>query len=220
MKTAIVIPARLDSTRLPRKMMCDVGGKTLIRHVYDQCVESGYDVFVVTDSEKIANEVSNAFIVREAKNGTERIAQIVDKIPQYRAIINVQGDMAKVPIEDLHKLPKLLERYHVSTLKHPMSEIQRSDPNTVKIISTNHTAHWFCRAALNYGDWHYGVYGLHPGLLKSYVNTMTVHPEEDLESLEQLRWLQNGYTMGVDWAGLAAEINTMEDLNIYKQSIK
>lgn len=216
MNTAIVIPARLASTRFPRKMLCDVGGKTLIRHVYDQCCESGYDVYVVTDSEEIADQVPNVFMIAEADNGTERIAKMVDQIPQYRAIINVQGDMVRVPVEDLPKLVRLLEKYHVATLKHPMAEEQRQDPNTVKVISTGHQAHWFCRAPLKYGDWHYGIYGYHPTLLKTYP-TMVKHKEEDLESLEQLRWLQNGYTIGVDFAGKAAEINTPEDLAAFKQ---
>ena len=218
MNTAIVIPARLASTRFPRKMLCDVGGKTLIRQVYDQCCESGYDVYVVTDSEEIADQVPRAFMIAEADNGTERIAKIVDEIPQYRAIINVQGDMVRVPVEDLPKLVRLLEKYHVATLKHPMDEDQRQDPNTVKVISTNHQAHWFCRAPLKYGDWHYGIYGYHPTLLKTYPK-LTKHKEEDLESLEQLRWLQNGYTIGVDFAGKAAEINTPEDLELFKNSL-
>ena len=217
MKTAIVIPARIASTRFPNKMLCDVGGKTLIRHVYDQCIESGYDVYVVTDSNDIAAQVENAFIVPEADNGTERIAQIVDKIPQYRAIINVQGDMVKVPVEDLHKLVKLLSNYHVATLKHPMTDEQQQDPNTVKVISSGHLAHWFCRAPLKYGDWHYGIYGYHPNLLQSYP-TLSKHKEENFESLEQLRWLQNGYTIGVDYAGKAAEINTPEDLESFKNN--
>ena len=198
-------------------MLCDVGGSTLIRRVYDQCCESGYDVYVATDSEEIANEVPRAFIVDEADNGTERIAQVVDKIPEYRAIINVQGDMVKVPVEDLPKLVRLLENYHVSTLKHPMTDLQRSDPNTVKVISSGHLAHWFCRAPLQYGDWHYGIYGYHPTLLKTYLG-LEKRREEYTESLEQLRWLQHGYSIGVDNAGHAAEINTPEDLAVYKNS--
>ena len=217
MNTAIVIPARLASSRFPNKMLCDVGGKTLIRHVYDQCLTTGYDVYVATDSEEIASQVENAIIVPDAENGTERIAFMVDQIPQYKAIINVQGDMVRVPVADLPKLTKLLEKYHVATLKHPMKAEQQLDPNTVKIISTSHQAHWFCRAALPYGDWHYGIYGYHPALLKHYP-TMIKHPEEDIESLEQLRWLQNGYTIGVAEASLAAEINTPEDLENYLNS--
>ena len=219
MKTAIVIPARLASTRLPNKMLCDVGGSTLIRHVYDQCCESGYDVYVATDCEEIANQVPRAFMVAEADNGTERIAKIVDEIPEYRAIINVQGDMVRVPVEDLPKLVRLLENYHVSTLKHPMTDFQRSDPNTVKVISTGHRAHWFCRAPLQYGDWHYGIYAYHPTLLKTYLG-LEKHREENSESLEQLRWLQHGYLIGVDSAGYAAEINTPEDLDVYKKTAK
>lgn len=213
MKTAIVIPARLASTRFPNKMLCDVGGQTLIRRVYEQCLKTGLDVYVATDSEDIAAEVSNAIMVYDSENGTARIAGAVDKMPYYDAIINVQGDMVTVPVDDVVKLPKLLDIYDVATLKHPMMDRQRHDPNTVKVISSGDEAHWFCRAPLKYGDWHYGIYAYRIGALRKYLS-LTVYPEENIESLEQLRWIQNGYTIGIIGAGHAAEINTPEDLEL------
>ena len=75
MSTAIVIPARLDSTRFPNKMLCDVGGMTLIRRVYEQCLQTGLDVYVATDSPEIAAEVDNAILVYDCENGTARIAK-------------------------------------------------------------------------------------------------------------------------------------------------
>ena len=218
MKTAIVIPARLASTRFPEKMLAKIKGKTLIRTVYDQCVETGFDVYVVTDSEKIAAEVPTAFIVDEAENGTTRIAKMVDKIPHYQCIINVQGDMVKVPVDSVKKLPGLLKKYDVATLKHPMAQEQQCDPNTVKVISTGQKAHLFCRSALNYGDWHYGIYAYHPHLLKKYPD-LVKHKEENIESLEQLRWLQNGYSIGVCESESAAEINTETDLTTYLENL-
>ena len=216
MKTAIVIPARLASTRFPNKMLCDVGGQTLIRRVYEQCLSTGFDVYVATDSEDIAAEVSNALLVYDSENGTARIAKAIDQMSHYDAIINVQGDMVKVPVEDVKKLPSLLNIYDVATLKHPMADGQRHDPNTVKVISSGTEAHWFCRAPLKYGDWHYGIYAYRMDALKKY-QTLTVYPEENIESLEQLRWIQNGYTIGIIDAGVAAEINTPEDLELFKK---
>ncbi len=215
MKTAVVIPARLDSTRFPNKMLCDVGGQTLIRRVYEQCLKTGFDVYVATDSQEIADQVDKAVFAYDCENGTARIAKAYKQMPYYDYIINVQGDMVVVPVEDVIKLPNLLEDYSVATLKHPMQPEQQNDPNTVKVISNNGEAHWFCRAPLKYGDWHYGIYAYRSLTLKCY-NSLTVYPEETIESLEQLRWIQNGYTIGVADAGYAAEINTPNDLESFK----
>jgi 3-deoxy-manno-octulosonate cytidylyltransferase (CMP-KDO synthetase) len=219
MKTAIVIPARLDSTRFPNKMLCDVGGQTLIRRVYEQCLTTGFDVYVATDSQEIADQVDNAVFAYDCENGTARIAEAYKQMPHYDCIINVQGDMVVVPIEDVLKLPDLLDMHDVATLKHPMLLWQQQhDPNTVKVISSNGEAHWFCRAPLKYGDWHYGIYAYRTSALKRY-RELTVYPEESIESLEQLRWIQNGYTIGIIDAGYAAEINTPADLKIFKKQI-
>jgi 3-deoxy-manno-octulosonate cytidylyltransferase (CMP-KDO synthetase) len=216
MKTAIVIPARLDSSRFPNKMLCDVGGQTLIRRVYEQCLTTRFDVYVATDSQEIADQVDNAIFAYDCENGTARITEAYKQMPQYDCIINVQGDMVIVPVEDVLKLPALLDMHDVATLKHPMKLEQQNDPNTVKVISSGGEAHWFCRAPLKYGDWHYGIYAYRTPALKCYRN-LTVYPEESIESLEQLRWIQNGYTIGITDAGHAAEINTPEDLESFKK---
>jgi 3-deoxy-manno-octulosonate cytidylyltransferase (CMP-KDO synthetase) len=215
MKTAVVIPARLDSSRFPNKMLCDVGGQTLIRRVYEQCLKTGFDVYVATDSKDIADQVDNAIFAYDCENGTARIAEAYKQMPHYDYVINVQGDMVVVPVDDVIRLPELLDINDVATLKHPMSLDQQLDPNTVKVISSNNEAHWFCRAKLNYGDWHYGIYAYRTSALKHYRN-LTVYPEETIESLEQLRWIQNGYTIGITEAGYAAEINTPADLESFK----
>jgi 3-deoxy-manno-octulosonate cytidylyltransferase (CMP-KDO synthetase) len=216
MKTAVVIPARLDSSRFPNKMLCDVGGQTLIRRVYEQCLKTGFDVYVATDSKEIADQVGNAIFAYDCENGTARIAEAYKQMPYYDYIINVQGDMVVVPVEDVLKLPDLLDMHDVATLKHPMQPDQQHDANTVKVISSNGEAHWFCRAPLKYGDWHYGIYAYRTPALKRY-RELTVYPEESIESLEQLRWIQNGYTIGITDAGVAAEINTPEDLESFKK---
>jgi len=216
MKTAVVIPARLDSSRFPNKMLCDVGGQTLIRRVYEQCLKTGFDVYVATDSQDIADQVDNAVFAYDCENGTARIAEAYKQMPHYDCIINVQGDMVIVPVEDVLKLPALLDMHDVATLKHPMQLDQQHDPNTVKVISSNGEAHWFCRAPLKYGDWHYGIYAYRTPALKCY-RSLTVYPEESIESLEQLRWIQNGYTIGIADAGYAAEINTPQDLESFKK---
>jgi 3-deoxy-manno-octulosonate cytidylyltransferase (CMP-KDO synthetase) len=91
MKTAVVIPARLDSSRFPNKMLCDVGGQTLIRRVYEQCLQTGFDVYVATDSKEIADQVDNAIFAYDCENGTARIAEAYKQMPHYDCIINVQA---------------------------------------------------------------------------------------------------------------------------------
>jgi len=92
-----------------------------------------------------------------------------------------------------------------------MTAEQQYDPNTVKVISSGDEAHWFCRAPLKYGDWHYGIYAYRTPALKCY-RDLKVYLEESIESLEQLLWIQNGYNIGITEAGYAAEINTPDDL--------
>jgi 3-deoxy-manno-octulosonate cytidylyltransferase (CMP-KDO synthetase) len=179
-------------------------------------LKTGFDVYVATDSKEIADQVDNAIFAYDCENGTARIAEAYKQMPHYDCIINVQGDMVVVPVEDVLKLPALLDMHDVATLKHPMQLDQQHDPNTVKVISSNGEAHWFCRAPLKYGDWHYGIYAYRTPALKCY-RSLTVYPEESIESLEQLRWIQNGYTIGITDAGVAAEINTPEDLESFKK---
>ena len=108
MNIAIVIPARLNSTRLKEKMLIEFDGIPLIRLVFDKCRTMGYDCFVVTDSKKIAQHISRESVIMsdEAENGTARIASVLNKLEQYDIIINVQGDMLDITVETLRPLLK------------------------------------------------------------------------------------------------------------------
>ena len=93
-----------------------------------------------------------------------------------------------------------------------MSEDERSNPHNVKVIHNGKIARWFGRGFTGYGDWHLGVYGYTRQSLLDYMH-LRVYNEENVEKLEQLRWLQNNYEVGVtqvEFNGL--EINTPEDL--------
>ena len=102
-KTAILIPARYDSTRFPGKPLCDLGGKTLIHRVYEKCAATGLPTYVLTDHKKIVKEVAGfggeaILSGPHAKNGTERCRNALGNpaISQYDNLINVQGDMPDV----------------------------------------------------------------------------------------------------------------------------
>ena len=107
-KIAIVIPARLNSTRVKEKMLIEFDGEPLIRLVFDKCRLMGYDTYVITDSKKTAKPItiSNAIMTGEAENGTARIASVLDKLSKYDVIINVQGDMLDINVDTLRPLIK------------------------------------------------------------------------------------------------------------------
>lgn len=221
MTTAILIPARLNSSRFPRKMLAELNGYPLIKHVYDRCWNAGYDTYVLTDSQEIADILpSNRVIMTspDHENGTSRCMEVIDEVLQYDRYINVQGDMPDITPEILLKVELELQKSDVSTAYTPMDFNLRSDPNCVKMIHSRGRAHWFCRASLPYGDRHIGVYGYNREV-KSMYTTSTKFLEETIEQLEQLRWIQNGIKIGVvevEFNGI--EINTPEDLNLWEKT--
>ena len=214
MTTAILIPARFSSSRFPAKMLAGLNGVPLVRHVYDKCKATGLDTYVLTDERRIAHQIpySDVIFTNDAENGTDRCMQVIDRDLQYDRYINVQGDMPDITTEIIRAVESQLQHSDVSTAYTTMDFNLRNDPNTVKMIHTRGRAHWFCRASLMYGDHHLGVYGYNREAKVMYKNS-TKFLEEDIENLEQLRWIQNGIKVGVvevDFNGI--EINTPEDL--------
>ena len=217
MTTAILIPARLNSSRFPEKMLAMLNEKPLIRYVYDKCAATGIDTYVLTDSKKIASIVPNAILTDDAANGTERCMQVIDDSLQYDRYINVQGDMPDITEDIIRSVEEVLKTHaDVATAYTLMNDDDRSNPNSVKLIHSRGRAHWFCRSSLLYGDHHLGVYGYNREAKIMYTSS-TKFPEEDLEQLEQLRWIQNGVKIGlaeVEFNGI--EINTLEDLELWQ----
>jgi len=215
MRTAVVIPARLESTRFPEKMLAKVTKEhSLIQRVHHWCCcfHDKEDVYVATDSKKIASLFPGKAIMtsQDCVNGTDRVAEAAREL-DYDNFINVQGDMVDVP----HVFDMLIGRllnYDVATVYTHMNDKQRQDPNSVKLVHNLMTAQWFARGITGYGDWHLGIYAYKKSALMAY-NHLTVYEPEMAESLEQLRWLQNGYQIGVvHTSDPCAEINTKEDL--------
>lgn len=215
MTTAILIPARYNSSRFPGKMMAKLNGVPLIEHVYNKCVATGLDTYVLTDHQDIYNHMggNKCLWTTEAENGTERCMQVIDEVLQYDRYVNVQGDMPDITADIILAVEdELKKNSDVATAYTPMDFNLRNDPNTVKMIHSRGRAHWFLRASLMYGDHHLGVYGYNREA-KAMYNISTKFPEEDIEKLEQLRWIQNGIKIGVvevEFDGI--EINTPEDL--------
>jgi len=222
--TAILIPARYNSSRFPGKPLCDLGGKPMIQVVHDHCKESIYDVYVLTDDSEIAGCVKsfggNVLIDTNVYgNGTERCAGAIESsiFNNYDRFVNVQGDMPDVTTEMIEKTIWHLKNYSVTTMCAMMPKEQQNDPNTVKLVRAADKCLWFGRGMTGYGDWHLGIYGYKRNALEMYPG-LTGTREERIEGLEQLRWLKNGWDIGVfpcEFNGV--EINTPEDVKKWNE---
>lgn len=215
--SAILIPARYNSTRFPGKPLALLDGVPMIKRVYDACIASNLPTYVLTDNQDIYNVIGTNCLLdhRDYKNGTERCAGAVAKfdiLDQYKNFINVQGDMPDVTLEMIEKAEWHLKNYSVTTVFTQMQEDKQNDPNSVKMVRSGDQALWFGRGMTGYGDWHLGVYGYKRNALQMYP-TLQVEQEEKIEQLEQLRWLKSGWNIGclsVQYNGV--EINSPEDV--------
>lgn len=221
--TAILIPARYGSSRFSGKPLTDLGGISMIKRVVTESKKSGYPVYVLTDDQRVANEVNNNTTVvidnYGYENGTERCsgAAGLDFLRKYDQFINVQGDMPDVNTDMIDAAVWGLEESEVSTVYTDMSEQEQNNPNSVKLIRCGTNALWFGRGITGYGDWHLGVYGYKRSALSNYIN-FSSSKEEQVERLEQIRWLMNNIRIScvkVKWDGI--EINTPEDAVIWNQ---
>ena len=216
--SAILIPARYNSTRFPGKPLALLDGVPMIKRVYDACIASKIPTYVLTDDQTIYNVIGGNCLLdhREYENGTERCAGAIAKfdiLDQYKNFINVQGDMPDVTLEMIEKAQWHLQHYPVTTVFTQMQEDKQNDPNSVKMVRAGDQALWFGRGMTGYGDWHLGVYGYKRNALEIYP-TLQVEREEEVEKLEQLRWLKNGWQVGclsVQYNGV--EINSPEDVD-------
>ena len=223
-KTAILIPARYASTRFPGKPLVELDGVPMIKRVYDACIASNLPTYVLTDDRRIANLIPDRHFwideQDEYSNGTERCAGAVKYCPQlkqYDKFINVQGDMPDATTDMVDKCISSLQHYPVSTVFTKMPEEKQNDPNSVKMVRAGDSALWFGRGMTGYGEWHLGVYGYKRNALEMYPN-LIVEREEEIEQLEQLRWLKNGWQIGclsVYYNGV--EINAPEDVIEWQQ---
>ena len=223
--TAILIPARYGSTRFPGKPLAKLDGVPMIKRVYDACIASKMPTYVLTDDMRIFNLFgpNKCWIEQEHvapyTNGTERIAGAVSKweeLNKYDNFINVQGDMPNVTVDMIKSVDWHLKNYPITTLWTDMPKEMQDDPHTVKMIRSGDKVLWFGRGITGYGDWHLGIYGYKRNPLEFYM-TYEVEQEEQVEKLEQLRWLKEGWDIGclhTEFNGV--EINTPEDINKWR----
>jgi 3-deoxy-manno-octulosonate cytidylyltransferase (CMP-KDO synthetase) len=235
MRTAIVIPARYASSRLPGKPLLRETGKYLIQHVYEQACRSRAGLVVVaTDDERILDAVESfggrAVLTRpDHPSGTDRIAEVARRIAAD-VIINLQGDEPLIEPEALDLLPRLLERdpdTDMATLAGPIRSVEQwHDPACVKVVcDVNGRALYFSRSPIPYvrdGEpdfnqqppcflQHLGVYAYRRSFLLGLAS-LPPEPQEQLEKLEQLRVLALGRRIAVGVVEHAGRgVDTPED---------
>tara|TARA_R100001443_G_scaffold42859_1_gene56087 strand:- start:4267 stop:4974 length:708 start_codon:yes stop_codon:yes gene_type:complete len=202
MQNALIIPVRLDSTRLPGKALKDVCGESLIQRVVNQCVKTNITTYVITDSKDIANHVKphNSYVIYDdtpANCGTERIANIIKSIPEDN-IINVQGDQPFISPEAIIEMSEYMLNNPNHTIVTPVSKLnpkKYTDPSKCKVvISLSGKAIYFSRSSIPYNGeelyGHLGIYGYKRNFLSNY-HKLKVSPLEKVEKLEQLRFIDN-----------------------------
>ena len=225
--TVIVIPARLQSTRLPGKPLLKRNGITLIETVWRQCVQTGFDVLVATDHALIAEEVKSfrgeyAMTSSQTPTGTDRCAEAVYQ-HNYKYVVNVQGDMPYITPEQILQCHALVKQFDVGTLIYDMTLQEQTNPNSVKCIGVEHhrvkhnvyECKWFGRMAVPYGFHHAGIYAYRMNALRQY-QRLSQGKYEQIEKLEQLRWLEHGYRVFArETTPIKGEINTEEDYDAW-----
>ena len=220
---AILIPARYESKRFPGKPLCKLHGKEMIRKVFIAASQSDHDVFVLTDDKRIADLFDPSVVIMETteySNGTERCAGAIKntQFDKYDSFINVQGDMPDITADMIEDCLDWTGIDPVHTLYTDMPEELCDDPNTVKLVTAMDHCMWFGRGITGYGERHLGVYGYTRYALEKY-STLEVTKEEQIEQLEQLRWLKSGWTIGCSYVKYdGIEIN--EPLDAVKYNLR
>jgi len=236
MKILGVIPARYASTRFPGKPLVDINGKTMIRRVYEQAVIANLNkVVVATDDERIASEVKSfggEFILTsdQHQSGTDRCAEVAAKLLGFDIVVNIQGDEPFIDPEQISLLTScfLDEKVKLATLIKEIKEnSELFNANIPKVvINNNQQAIYFSRNPIPFirnadqENWknnhqfykHIGIYAYKTATLLA-ITQLKPSSLELAESLEQLRWIENGYQIQTKVTSIETiAIDTPEDL--------
>jgi 3-deoxy-manno-octulosonate cytidylyltransferase (CMP-KDO synthetase) len=241
MKAIIVIPARLKSTRLPRKILLDLGGKPVIQRVYEACLKATlhHEIWIAADNDEVFNVcrqfTPNVIMTREDHpSGTDRIAEVIEKIA-CDLVVNVQGDEPFFDAGIIDRLITALQQSDavMASVCAPVANIEElNNPNLVKVITdVNNNAIYFSRFAIPFlrdrevedvsvYKKHMGVYAYKASFLQEFI-TMPVSFLESTEKLEQLRAIENGYKIKmIEVKGIEKGIDTPADLKLARKKIK
>ncbi|UKN00095.1 3-deoxy-manno-octulosonate cytidylyltransferase [Paracrocinitomix mangrovi] len=208
MKVLGIIPSRYASSRFPGKPLIDINGKSMIQRVYEGSIKSKLidQVIVATDDHRIFNHVQSfkgkvMMTSENHQNGTERCGEVIEEFSDYDVIINIQGDEPLIKAEQLDALIDSFNNPEVqiaTLIKKLNDQKEIQNPNRIKVaLDKKHNALYFSRSVIPYGVSiqhykHIGIYAWRKSILKELLKLETTEIEKS-ESLEQLRWLFNGY---------------------------
>jgi len=232
-----IIPARYTSTRFPGKPLVDISGKSMIQRVYEQAKKCRglSEVIVATDDKRIYDHVVGfrgmvVLTSPDHQSGTDRCAEVALKHPEYDVVINIQGDEPYIDPAQISKLAGCFNDpgTQIATLvKKITTQQELLNPNAPKVLINNLSeAIYFSRSPLPHirgqeqQNWlqhytyfkHIGIYGYRANILQQ-ITKLPVSPLEKAESLEQLRWIENGYRITVAETEFETfAVDTPEDL--------
>ena len=238
-----IIPARFASTRFPGKPLVDIGGKSMIQRVYEQVSKVLADVYVATDDQRIFDAVlafgGRAIMTSDQhKSGTDRCYEAYSKLSgNFDVVINVQGDEPFIQPEQIKTLKDCFKstETEIATLAKRFTEKDGfealNNPNSPKlVVNKSDEAMYFSRSIIPFRrgaetvDWislntylkHVGIYAYRADVLRQ-LTQLEQSPLEISESLEQLRWLENGFRIKVGYTDVeTVGIDTPEDLEKVK----
>lgn len=238
-----IIPARYGSTRFPGKPLAKIGGVPMIERVYKQAEKSELDrVLVATDDQRIADCVTNfgghvTLTSPSLKSGTDRcIAALVKTGIKAKFVVNIQGDEPFINPKLINRILHLLygHEVHIATSISPARNIDEiKDPNRVKVVTDRSgKALYFSRLPIPYVQGldlkkeeiassyfiHLGIYGFKYATLLE-LGELEMSKLEQFESLEQLRWLEDGYSIyTLETTERAESVDTPEDLKLIEKN--
>jgi 3-deoxy-manno-octulosonate cytidylyltransferase (CMP-KDO synthetase) len=239
MRILAIIPVRYSSVRFPGKPLADINGKPMVQRVYEQIKKcsSIKDIVVATDDERIINAVNSfggkaLLTLPDHQSGTDRCAEVIQRHKEnFDVIINVQGDEPFIAPDQIELIASCFKNQEIqiaTLIKRITQSPELFDSSKVKVvINEKEEAMYFSRfpipflRGLSEELWlensvyykHIGIYGYRTEVLSQIVK-LPVHLLEKAESLEQLRWLTNGYRIQTALTELESiSVDTIEDLN-------
>ncbi|MCF8368251.1 MAG: 3-deoxy-manno-octulosonate cytidylyltransferase [Bacteroidales bacterium] len=248
MKIIGIIPSRFGSSRFPGKPLAEIKGKTMIQRVYEQAqlAKSLSAVFVATDDQRIVDEVNSfngkvIFTSTEHKSGTDRCNEVIEKLNlkgnRYDVVVNIQGDEPYINPKQINQVSNCFNegRIEIATLVKKITkqeELFNSNINKV-VFDQYKKAMYFSRHPIPFqqgiekSHWltqgnfykHIGIYGYRADVLHR-ISTLPVSSLEKAESLEQLRWMENGFSIHIEETGFESiAVDTPEDLSKFSNII-
>ncbi|MAS39393.1 MAG: 3-deoxy-manno-octulosonate cytidylyltransferase [Flammeovirgaceae bacterium] len=223
-----VIPSRMESKRLPGKPLKDINGKSMIQRVYEAAIKCKKinDLIIATPNKEIFDHVKGfkGDVIKTSDkpiNGTERVYEAYKKIDKkYDYIINIQGDEPFIKLKQIEDLIEICKEPNgiCTLIKEEKFSSELNKNSVMKVVKNiNNEALYFSRSLIPYGNTrsynrHICIYSYKPSILKKIVHLQPT-PHEISESLEQLRWLENGFKIKLNSTDYDSfSIDTKNDL--------